>query len=104
MPDSQPHPLLAAQMDRLKGTIVNGMPTHDRHGRPVSASGHIRQRLAAAIYWSRMYYATIGPEHALGFFLFNKMQDKEMLEETADRLLQACDHLGIQIIDERRDD
>lgn len=98
------HPLLTSQMQRLQGEIINGFPTLNRKGEAVLPTHHIRERLAAALYWSRLHFETLGPEHAYGFFLYNNAQFTRGLEEEADRLLSACDCLGIQLVDEQRED
>lgn len=61
---------------------------------------HFRDRIAAALRYSRTGMLNFGPEHALPRFMFYPDRARAADAADADRLLAAFDHVGLRLIDD----
>lgn len=76
------------------------IPAKDREGNDIKPSWHMRERLAAAISFSRpSYHGKVPLEHAYGHFLFHRSSTRELHEMWADELLRVLEHVGLSIED-----
>lgn len=66
---------------------------------PAQATGHMRERLAAALWGSRPSMLKKYPDEAYFFFLTQPPNMRALFERQADDLLRCCDFLKLEIVD-----
>lgn len=80
------------------------MPSQDRHGAPVNPTGHMRERIAAALYYAQRCVVpdmteALPVDHAYPRFMFEPEETRAFYEMRADRFLLTLDDLGIAVED-----
>lgn len=71
---------------------------------PAKSTGHMRERIAAAIYGSSPSFYERPREYIYRMFLWKTEQSRAMYEEWADGFLLCCDELGLEVLDIKNDD
>lgn len=76
----------------------------DAKREPAKATGHMRERLAVAIYGSSPSFYNRPVDGVYRMWLYKREGPRRMYEQWADEFLLCCDELGLGVIDLKKDD
>lgn len=87
---------------KVSESLIKSMEAKKRE--PATPTGHVRERLAAAIYGSSPSFYERPRELIYRMFLYKTEKNRGLYEQWADSFLLCCDALGLEIVDLKKDD